>query len=174
MSQILTGAANNRSFLMIDDLRPDELEVMKFLLPMSGDYPNIERWYLNKVVPGIRAGTRHFVKAERHGQLVALGIAKNEANEKKICTLRVAPEYVGRGMGYRIVDDMLRWLDDDQPHLTVGSHKLPLFQRMFDHYGFDMTSQKAGLYVPSKVEIGYNGALLIDRRGKPLRASQSV
>ncbi|WP_315921126.1 GNAT family N-acetyltransferase [Mesorhizobium sp. SP-1A] len=174
MSQILTGTGNNRSFLMIDDLRPDELRVMNFMLPMSGDYPNIERWYLDKVVPGIRAGTRHFVKVERHGQLVALGIAKNEADEKKICTLRVAPEYVGRGMGFLIMDDMLRWLDEDQPHATVGAHKLPLFQRMFDHYGFDVTSQKADLYVPSKIEVGFNGAQLVDQYGQPLKASKSV
>lgn len=174
MSQILTGAANNRSFLMLDDLRPNELEVMNFLLPMSVDYPNIERWYLHKVVPGIRAGTRHFVKVERHGQLVGLGIAKNEADEKKICTLRVAPEYVGRGMGFRIMDDLLRWLDEDQPHATVGAHKLPLFQRMFDHYGFDVTSKRVGLYLPSKVEVGFNGAQLVDQYGQLLKASQSV
>lgn len=174
MAEVLQRSEFNNQFLLIDDLRPEEMDVLNFLTPISSDYPEIERWYLDKVVPGVRAGTRLFVKIERHGQLVGLGIAKNENGEKKVCTLRVAPDYVGRGLGYRIMDDMLRWLDEDQPHVTVGAHKLAQFQRLFDHYGFDMTSQQNGLYVPGRTEIGYNGVQLIDLNGKPLVSTASV
>lgn len=53
-------------------------------------------------------------------------------------------------------DGLLKWLDDDRPHLTVSAAKLPHFERIFDYYGFDVTSAHKGLYVPQITELGYN------------------
>ena len=133
-----------------------EAEALAFLLPLSEDYPGIEHWYRAKVVPGLRHGTRHLLRVERDGELVGLGIAKNEADERKICTVRVAPHYANRGVGVRLFDGLLKWLSDDRPHLTVSHHKLPLFERLFDYYGFNLSSARDGLYVPSACELGYN------------------
>ena len=136
-------------------LGPAEAEAMAFLLPLSEDYPGIDRWFLTKVVPGLRVGTRTILRVERDGHLVGLGIAKDE-DEKKICTVRVSPEYFGRGMGVRIFDGLLRWLDDDKPHLTVSAAKLPAFERIFESYKFRLTSRHPGLYVPMSCEMGFN------------------
>lgn len=138
------------------DLRPDEEEVLHFLLPLSTDYPGIESWFRSKVVPGLRKQERYIHRVERDGQLIGVGIAKNGAKEKKICTVRVLPEHFGRGAGVRIFDSLLRWLDDDRPNLTVSEGKLQAFERIFDHYGFSETSQKNGLYVPGRFEFGFN------------------
>jgi len=138
------------------DLRPDEEEVLRFLLPLSADYPGIENWFRRKVVPGLRVGERYIHRVERDGQLIGVGIAKNSETEKKICTVRVMPEHFGRGAGVRIFDNLLRWIDDDRPHLTVSEGKLPAFERIFDHYGFNETSQRNGLYVPGRFEFGFN------------------
>ena len=137
-------------------LLPHETEALCFLLPLSEDYPGIDRWYVQKVVPGLRSGARTLLRIERDGDLVGLGIAKNEPDERKICTVRVAPTYAGRGVGVRIFDSLLRWLDCDRPHLTVSSTKLPLFQRIFDYYGFLETSIYDGRYQPDVQELGYN------------------
>lgn len=137
-------------------LSQSELEALEFLVPLSGDYPGIEKWFVTKVVPGLRVGTRTILRVERHHSLVGLGIAKNEEDEKKICTVRVDPTYVGRGTGVRIFDGLLKWLDVDQPHLSVSEGKLPLFERIFDYYGFAHTSIVRGLYVPHQSEHGYN------------------
>lgn len=141
-------------------LTSEEMEVLNFLKSMSDDYPSIERWFIDTVIPGYRHGTRHIVKVERHGKLAGLGIAKKENDEKKICTLRVTDDYIGRGIGYRLLDDMPHWLDDDKPHVTVGAHKMPMFNKMFDRYNFVKSDQKSGMYVPSKIEIGFNGVKL--------------
>jgi len=141
-----------RGFFQLQD---QESQALAFLRPLSEDYPDIDHWFCTKVVPGLRAGTRLLLPIERHGQLVGLGIAKNE-DERKICTVRVAPNYFGRGIGVRIFDQLLRWLNDDRPHLTVSSTKLPAFQRIFDSYGFKLTSAHRGLYVPSLCELGFN------------------
>jgi GNAT superfamily N-acetyltransferase len=135
-----------------------EARALAFLLPLSEDYPGIARWFTDKVVPGLHLGSRFLLPIERQGELVGLGIAKKEAGEHKICTVRVAPSHAGRGIGIRLFDGLLNWLDDDRPHLTVSAAKLPLFERIFDYYSFDITSAREGLYVPRAVELGYNEA----------------
>lgn len=151
-------------------LRTEESEALAFLLPLSQDYPGIEDWFRRKVVPGLRNDTRLLLRIERHGQLAGLAIGKREPDENKICTVRIAPSYVGRGIGLRLFDQVLRWLDDDKPHLTVSESRLPAFERIFDYYRFHPTSVQCGLYVPNSSEIGYNesdafGAhsILVDR-----------
>lgn len=142
------------------EITDHERRALAFLLPLSADYPGIDSWFVLKVVPGLRRGTRYLLPMERDGELVGLGIAKKEEDERKICTVRVAPSYAGRGMGVRLFDGLLKWLDDDRPHLTVTQARLPAFERIFDYYGFAMTSARQGLYVPHALELGYNGAAL--------------
>lgn len=137
-------------------LEPREAEALAFILPLSADYPGIDRWYRQKVVPGLRDGSRMLVRIERDNMLVGLGIGKIEHGERKICTVRVAPSHAGRGIGVRIFDSLLKWLDVDRPHLTVTQHRLPAFERIFDYYGFGVTSIKSGLYLPNVSELGYN------------------
>src|SRR5271155_2997607 len=79
------------------ELLPHESEALSFLLPLSDDYPDVERWFYTKVVPGLRAGSRTLLRVERRSQLVGLGIGKNEPGERKICTVRVAPSHLGHG-----------------------------------------------------------------------------
>lgn len=159
-------------------LSPTESEALAFLLPLSQDYPGIAIWYRDKVVPGLRDGTRHLLRIERDGVLAGLGIAKNEDIERKICTVRVAPAFANRGIGVRIFDGLLKWLDDDQPHLTVTEYKLPLFERIFDYYGFQLNSVRAGHYVPNAVELGYNEQAFLKMQPIPIgdcrQAARSV
>lgn len=138
------------------ELYPSEREALSFLLPLSPDYPTIEQWFRVKVVPGLRDGTRHVLSLQRDGNLVGLGIAKSEPHERKICTVRVAPAYVGRGIGVRLFDGLLRWLNDDQPHLTVSAARFPQFERIFEYYKFRKSWAKSGLYVPTEMELGFN------------------
>jgi ribosomal protein S18 acetylase RimI-like enzyme len=104
-------------------LRDEEREALAFLIPLSHDYPGIESWFRCKVVPGLRTGSRLLRRVERHGQLVGLAIGKREPGENKICSVRIAPSYFGRGLGVRLFDEVLHWLNDDRPHLTVSEGK---------------------------------------------------
>ena len=140
------------------ELSAMEAEALAFLLPLSEDYPGIEAWYRAKVVPGLRTGTRTLKRVERDGRLIGLGIAKTELGEFKICSVRVDPTYANRGVGVRIFDGLLKWLNVDRPFLTVSAGKLPKFERIFSYYGFNVTSVYKGLYVPHSCELGYNEA----------------
>ncbi|MBA8838428.1 GNAT family N-acetyltransferase [Ochrobactrum sp. RH2CCR150] len=145
-------------------LSSGEQEALQFIGILSEDYPDIQNWYLQKVVPGLRTGTRFLLPFYRDGKLVAVGIAKNDGFERKICTVRVAPHHAGRGLGLKVFDGLLRWLDDDRPGLTVSAEKLPVFERIFDWYGFKLTGVENGLYVPGRQEIGYNNAIFANNR----------
>jgi ribosomal protein S18 acetylase RimI-like enzyme len=138
------------------DLTPEERKALAFLLPLSLDYPNIDYWFRLKVVPGLRQCTRTLICVERHGSIIGVGIGKREPEERKICTVRIAPSYFGRGVGPRLFDLLLRWLETDQPHLTVSERKLPAFERIFERYRFKRSSRHANLYVPGVVELSYN------------------
>lgn len=148
-------------------LRDEEMEALAFLVPLSDDYPGIENWFRAKVVPGLRNDSRILLRVERHGQLIGLAIGKREPDENKICTVRIAPSYFGRGIGVRLFDEVLRWLNDDKPHLTVSERRLPSFERIFDFYGFKLTSVQRGLYIPNTSEIAYNENWLSDSGTRP-------
>jgi hypothetical protein len=130
-------------------------EVLDFLRPLSDAYPGIDRWFANKVIPMLGI-TRHVVTIERQGKIAAVGIAKNECGEKKMCTVRVAPPYQGSGMGLRVMDDLMRWLGTDTPLATVSEEQMPAFERIFSRYGFSLTSISNGLYRPKKLEFMFN------------------
>lgn len=138
------------------ELSNTQLYVLSFIVPMSEQYPDIEKWFLNKVVPGENDGTRRVICLERENKIAAVGIAKAEADEKKICSVRVANEYIGRGLGVRVFEELLNWLGEDKPHLTVSEEKYPMFESLFEYYGFKMTSATAGLYLPNSIELGFN------------------
>jgi GNAT superfamily N-acetyltransferase len=139
-------------------LSADDRENIRFLLPLSPDYPGIEHWYVRKVMPGQREGTRKIIRIERQGRLVAIGIGKKERSEYKICTVRVAPEYFGRGLGIRLFGELMDWMETDRPHLTISESKLVTFASIFSRFGYQLTSTHNGLYRPGRVELLYNEA----------------
>ncbi len=134
----------------------DEAEALAFLLPISREYPGIENWFRSKVVPGLKNGSRHLVRVHREGRLVALGIGKKELGENKICTVRVAPDFIGRGLGLRIFGSLMDWMGSDQPLATVSEDRLPEFEQIFSYFGFRLTSTANGLYRPGKTEYLFN------------------
>lgn len=136
-------------------LLPHELSALEFVSSLSSDYPELDIWFRTKVVPGLRVGTRKIVRMERNGALVGVGIAKKE-DERKICTVRIAPAHFGRGYALKIFDECLRWLDTDMPYLTVSEGKLPAFERIFNYYGFVHTSSQIGRYKTGVTEFAYN------------------
>lgn len=140
----------------LTDLNAGERQNLSFLLDLSFDYPGIENWYRARVLPGVKAGTRLVLPIHRDGSLAALGIAKKEPGELKICTIRVAPSYQGRGVGVRLFEPLMCWLGTAKPHLTVSRARYPAFQRIFDWYGFQLTSVVNGLYLPGEPEYLFN------------------
>lgn len=121
-----TSFPKGRYNQLLQPLLWNEAEALALLMPLSADYPHIEYWFRAKVAPGLRKGTRLLVKVERDGQLAGLGIAKNEPDERKICSARVSPCYANRGIGIHIIDELLKWLDKTNLTSRSESTKCPL------------------------------------------------
>src|ERR1700720_4499473 len=66
-------------------------------------YPRFGDWFWGKVVPGLRDGTRLVVPEYVDGRLVAVAILKRTPEERKICTLWVAPFARRCRLGTRLV-----------------------------------------------------------------------
>lgn len=141
----------------------DHREILDFLISMSVDYPGICDWYLKKVVPGLRIGSRKVIQIRNDGKLVAIGIGKKIPSESKICTIRVCPEYAGRGFGGQLFEMLIEWLGVERPLITVAAEKSPCFAKIFKTYGFKLTSAQNGIYVPGKVELFYNEPAVLSR-----------
>lgn len=75
---------------------------------------------------------------------------------KKLCTLRVVENYQNKGIGIRLFEKSFETLNTRKPLLSVSEEKLPSFKRIFDCYGFKLTSIKDGYYRPNKKEYFYN------------------
>lgn len=144
---------------MIIELNPDDInkiiEINNFLISLSNMYPNIDEWFKQKVIPNIGI-SRKIVYIEKYDKIIAIGIAKDDGIEKKLCTIRISPEYNGKGYGLKLMDHLMEWLNTEKPLVTVSDYNLPVFDKIFNHYGFEYTKTINGLYVPDTSEHFFN------------------
>lgn len=88
--------------------------------------------------------------------LKGVSIIKNTQEEKKICTLRVMEKYQNRGIGLRLFEKSFETLQTRFPLLSVSEEKYPDFKKIFDYYGFKLTSIKENYYRIGKKEFFFN------------------
>jgi hypothetical protein len=152
----LARLLDNTHALRIIESSSDFARILDFLASMTTSYPNIEQWFLLKVVPGLNEGSRYIVIVEEKEKIVAIGIAKREDGEKKICTIRVDTEYLGRGYATLLFENMFDWLGTRTPLITVEAEKVFEFKKIFEKYKFTLTSIKYGAYRLGRAEYIYN------------------
>ncbi|MBJ9624098.1 hypothetical protein [Burkholderia multivorans] len=125
-------------------------------------YPAFDKWLVERVVPGLQTGERSILIEYRQGQLAALAILKDADEEKKLCCLRVLPGFEDRhGLGVRLFEKSFEQLGTSAPLLSVAEERLPVFQRLFDHFGFELGASHKGIYRPGRTEYAFNGVLLV-------------
>lgn len=133
---------------------------IKFL---SNDYPGFKEWYFNKVIPGLDIQEREIliciVNEENKYMLGGIAILKKTEEEKKICTLRVTPEYEKNGVGYALFDRAFEILDTIKPVFTVSEDRIEMFKRHLDKYNFVQTHCIKDIYSKGKCEYVFNGSL---------------
>lgn len=101
-------------------------------------------------------------------QLAGIAVLKHDLEERKLCCLRVLPDFSGSGLGLRLFEDSFEMLQTDYPLLSVCEEQLPHFQRVFDHFGFRTGSRYDGFYRRGVAEHSFNGLLYPSRMDKPL------
>ena len=144
----------------------DPERMLRFVRAISDDmaflresYPAFDEWLLDKALPGIYAGERTAVMELRDSTVAGLLIVKHTDTEKKLCTLRVRPDFESKGLGVRLFETAFDLLGTDRPLLSVSEPLLPKFSRLFTHFGFSKEAVYGGRYQPHVDEFSYNGYL---------------
>ncbi|MFX4238774.1 GNAT family N-acetyltransferase [Aliarcobacter butzleri] len=122
-------------------------------------YPEFRHWYSSKVIPGLVNGSREILTEYRDERLIGIAIVKNTQEEKKICTIKVLPEYQNKGIGIKLFKRSLSLLNTNKPFVTVPEERFNEFHKIFTYYGFQLTQILEGYYREGKKEYIYNGTL---------------
>jgi ribosomal protein S18 acetylase RimI-like enzyme len=131
------------------------------LFDLSFYYPNFHYWYFVKVRAGLELGSRELLIATRNDTVLGIAIIKNDIfqAEKKICTLKVMPQYLRQGIGSHLFDLSMNILDTDKPLITVPKRKFFEFKNIFNRFGYTLGNTYPSLYSNNKVEYSFNGSL---------------
>lgn len=129
------------------------------LAMLQEEYPGFEEWFFGKVVPGVLSGSRLVFVAKYDDRVAGILILKN-SDEKKICTLRVAPEFRRMGIGHQLMDCAIDALNISRPVITVSDDHIQEFSRfLIRDYKFVPTEIHYGYYRDDHVEYVFNGTL---------------
>lgn len=151
---------NQEIFNKNPELLPQYISMLnEDILFLRGAYPNFDKWLHTKVIPGIKNGERSLIIETRDDRVAGIMILKNDGDEKKLCTLRVRPEYESLGLGIRLFNEAFKTLETEKPLLSVSDAALPKFDKIFKYFGFNMEGEYRDLYVSPSTEISYNGLL---------------
>lgn len=126
---------------------------------LRGSYPNFDQWFFQKVVPGVICGERSIFIEQRSTSIAGILILKHTLEEKKLCTLRVRPEYESLGLGLRLFETAFEVLGTEKPLLSVSEDAHPKFARLFNHFNFMQHQAYLGKYLPLRKELAFNGVL---------------
>lgn len=129
------------------------------LAMLQDEYPGFEKWYFEKVVPEALSGSRLIFVAWHEDKPAGILILK-DADEKKICTLRVMPEFRRIGVGHQLMDCAISALNTTHPIITVSDDHIQEFSKLLiKDYKFVPTEIHYGYYRENHVEYVFNGVL---------------
>ena len=131
-----------------------------FLCKLNREYPFFEQWFngLFVRVPELRLD-REILLCVDNCKIVGIAILKKNAEEKKICTLRVEKQYQKMSIGKTLMEMSFEWLETDKPLVTVQKSRSKEFEKLFKYYDFQLDDEKRGYYKPFSTELIYNGEL---------------
>lgn len=132
--------------------------VYEFLSGLCGEYSNFREWYYKKVVPGLASKERLIYAVMDNETIAAVLILKN-ADEKKICTLRVAENYRNQGIATALLKTAFKELQCAKPIITVSSYHIDEFKSLLEKNGFVLYKEYMNYYKPGIMEYAFNGPL---------------
>lgn len=137
----------------------EAFSVLPFIQSLNQYYPDIEYWYVNKVVPGLITGKDKLLIARDNDRIAGIALGKMEVDESKLRCVRVHPDHQHGGLGIRLIDKMLELIESRKPGVTVSEEMFHLYSRPFiKRYGFELSDVDKGRYRRGKLEYAFNGA----------------
>ena len=138
---------------------PCAKDLYRTLTPISLYYPGFCDWYDSKVVSSTPQNERAIFTYRDGADIAAVAIAKRNREERKLCTLWVAPRYRCRGLGANLVNEACLWLNTSSPLMTVPGELVGEFRGLFAALAFDQFTVVRNYYRPNSLEYVFNGHL---------------
>jgi len=138
---------------------PLPVRVFSSLAHLEEMYPGFGQWYWTKVASGLRDGSRR-IFVEGNNEITGVVIAKRSRAERKLCTVWIAPQFAGQGLGTRLMRNAMSWLGTTRPLITVPEERLAEFQPSFTRWRFSLHQVADSLYRPGHLEYIYNGPMI--------------
>lgn len=98
------------------------------------DYPAHCDHFYSKYVPGIFDGEREVISCYVNEKIAATAFLKKDANERKICTFYVKPDYQKQGIATALIEKCFDWLGTTKPLITIADYKLDQFAGIIKKY----------------------------------------
>lgn len=137
-----------------------QCEIYKFLGRLIFEYQGFRGWYNGLFAENLELQpNREIIICEDQFRIAGVAIVKNDLQEKKICTLRVAREYQRQGIGHRLVELCMHQLHTDKPMITLHKSKLSQFEKLLDYYDFELEQTQKHYYSIFSTELVFNGLL---------------
>lgn len=136
-------------------------QIYKINLDLN-DYFEQKEWYLKKQLPGIITNERDilFVRnPENYNEIIAVSCLKKTHKERKICMLYVCEKYRHQGIGTKIIEEAMKWLETTKPLITFADYKLEMFKPIIKKYKWQLVEVVEGLYNGHSKELCFNGML---------------
>ena len=156
---------DNKLYFKYSELPPEQMslyytQIRKFVKKLVFEYTDFRKWFLKLFQNGavLKEG-REIILCECDYQLAGIAILKNDGNEKKICTLRVAKTFQRNGIGQNLMELSFEWLNEDKPLITIHDSKRQEFKKLFERYDFQLEEERKGYYRLFSTELVYNGVL---------------
>jgi len=123
--------------------------VRLYLARFAQYYPDIDRWYVEKVLPGVVDGTRSILtERTSKGEILGVAITKNGARSK-LCHFSVAEEARGSGVGETLLRRAVEAMTSGGArdiHLTIGEEAASQYKGFFTRYGFEEKGHAGSRY----------------------------
>lgn len=135
-------------------------EIYRFLGRLKFEYHGFHSWYKNLFEKSFDLKcNREIILCEDQLRIAGVAIVKNEFEERKICTLRVAGEYQRQGIGHNLVEMCMAQLNTEKPMITLHKNKYNQFEKLLCYYNFELEQTQRHYYSIFSTELVFNGLL---------------
>lgn len=134
------------------------VDVFNFLSDLQNEYGDFKQWFYSKVISGLSQEERIVYVVKDYNAIVAVLILKC-AEEKKICTLRVAKNYRRQGLATWLLKIAFQELQCTNPIITVSSYHIKEFEPLLRKNGFILYKEYPDYYKDGISEYAFNGPL---------------
>lgn len=91
-----------------------------FLMEANMQYPAFSVWYGNLFTDDLKLKPeREIIVCEKEYEIAGVTILKSTKEEAKICTVYVAEQYRHNGLGRRLMELSIEWLENEKPVMML-------------------------------------------------------